>query len=331
MKGALVALAVGQVASEKFVEGGNLKLNWKDCGDSSTHGKISGFSPSSLTLGQKTTATGTGSVDEAISGGTFDIAVKAGIISKSFNGDLCAPKTFDLPLGVGSVSWDGLKCPVAAGATSVSADINLSGSLPSSLAKAAITIKGQSSSGDKLLCMEIDTVPEVEEQKPEPEPVKEELVQGGISKLNVTDCFHHKSWSPSSLTLGRNTTFTYTGSVDEGFSGGEVDIEIITPTSTWHHAYVGDLCAPGTMHLPLKPPRAGSATWHGLKCPVAAGNTSVSIDINLSTSGDWPRGLYFGFDLFKYQRTAPGGRQQFMGLTLCMDPPEAEEQKIIVV
>jgi hypothetical protein len=148
---------------EEFVQGGNLKLNWKDCGDSSTHGKISGFSPSSLTLGQKTTVTGTGSVDQGISGGTFDIAVKAGIISKSLNGDLCAPKTFDLPLGVGSVSWDGLKCPVAAGATSVSADINLSGSLPSSLAKAAITIKGQSSSGDKLLCMEVDTVPEAEE------------------------------------------------------------------------------------------------------------------------------------------------------------------------
>jgi len=143
-----------------FVKGGTLKLNWKDCGDASTHGKVSGLKPETLTLGQKTTVTGSGNVNEQVTGGALAIQMKAGIISKTFNGDVCAAKTFHLPLGTGSITWDGLRCPVAAGAVDVPTEIQLSGSLPASLAKAEITIKATAPSGDNLLCMEIDTQPE---------------------------------------------------------------------------------------------------------------------------------------------------------------------------
>jgi hypothetical protein len=143
-----------------FVKGGTLKLNWKDCGDASTHGKVSGLKPDTLTLGQKTTVTGSGNVNQQVHGGALAIQMKAGIISKTFNGEVCSPKTFHLPLGTGSITWDGLKCPVAAGAVDVPTEISLSGSLPASLAKAEITIQATAPSGDKLLCMEIDTQPE---------------------------------------------------------------------------------------------------------------------------------------------------------------------------
>merc|ERR1712050_689874 len=86
-----------KTVNEEFVTGGTLKLNWKDCGDSSTHGKVTGLTPDTLTLGQKTTTTGTGTIDEAVTGGSFNIKVNAGILKQTFTGDICAQKTFNLP------------------------------------------------------------------------------------------------------------------------------------------------------------------------------------------------------------------------------------------
>merc|ERR1711865_1274635 len=139
-------LALGTAGAESFVQGGTLSLNWKDCGDASTKGKVSGLAPTSLTLGHKTRVTGSGSVTEGVSAGKIAISMKASIISKTYSGDVCAAQTFTLP--------------VAAGAVSVPVDILLSSALPSSLAKAAITISAASTSGDKLLCMAITTAPQ---------------------------------------------------------------------------------------------------------------------------------------------------------------------------
>merc|ERR1712166_280687 len=65
----VAALALGTAGAETFVEGGTLGLTWKDCGDASTKAKISGLTPTSLTLGQKTTVTGSGSMTEGVHDG----------------------------------------------------------------------------------------------------------------------------------------------------------------------------------------------------------------------------------------------------------------------
>jgi cathepsin B len=156
----VAALALGTAGAETFVEGGSLSLTWKDCGDASTKGKIAGLTPTSLTLGQKTTVTGSGSVSEDVSAGQIVFGVKASIISKTYPGDLCSPKTLTLPLGVGTVTYEGVKCPLAAGAVNVPVEILLSSALPSSLATAEITISATSTGGDKLLCMAITTAPQ---------------------------------------------------------------------------------------------------------------------------------------------------------------------------
>jgi len=153
----LPALSKSAELKEDFVKGGTLKLSWSDCG--AAHGKVTGISPNTLTLGTKTTVTGSGSVQEDVTGGTFEIGVKAWPISKTYSGNLCEAKTFDMPMGVGTVKWDGLSCPVKAGAVKVGTDIQMSASLPSSLAKATISIKGKASNGDDLLCMNIQTAP----------------------------------------------------------------------------------------------------------------------------------------------------------------------------
>lgn len=142
--------------------GGTLKLTWSDCGDASTHGKATSLTPESLTLGQKTTVTGQGSLDEAVTGGTFELDMHASIISKKFTGDICTAKTFTLPLGLGTLSWDGMKCPLAAGTLSVSTDIMLSSAIPSQYAKATISMKATTTQGDKLLCLSLNTAPAFE-------------------------------------------------------------------------------------------------------------------------------------------------------------------------
>merc|ERR1712232_1015161 len=115
-----------------------------DCGAS--HGKVTGLTPDTLPLGSKTTVTGTGTVDEAVSAGTFEIDLKASIISQTYKGDVCAPKSFSLPLGTGTIAWDGLKCPVAAGAVSVPMDITLGASLPGPLQSVGLKISGADTS-----------------------------------------------------------------------------------------------------------------------------------------------------------------------------------------
>jgi len=152
MKGAAV------LASLAVAEGStSLKLAFSDCG--AAHGKITGLTPDTLPLGSKTTATGSGTVDKAVSGGTFEMDLKASIISQTFKGDLCSAKSFNLPLGTGSIQWDGLKCPVAAGAISVPVDITLSANLPSALQSVDLKVSGADSSGAALLCMDIKTSP----------------------------------------------------------------------------------------------------------------------------------------------------------------------------
>ena len=50
-----------------------LALTWTDCGDSSTHTKMSGLSPRSITIGQKATISGTGIIDTDVSDATYDL------------------------------------------------------------------------------------------------------------------------------------------------------------------------------------------------------------------------------------------------------------------
>merc|ERR1712228_979427 len=140
-----------------FTNGGTLKLAYQDCG--AAHGKVTGLSPSTLTLGQKTTVTGSGSVDEAVTDGTFEMNIKASILSKTCTGNICQPSTCPLPAGVGSITWNGMKCPLAKGDVTVGTDVILSGALPPWAARATIGIKGKTSNGDDLLCMTLSTAP----------------------------------------------------------------------------------------------------------------------------------------------------------------------------
>merc|ERR1711907_758625 len=110
---------------EPMVEAGMLNLKWTDCGDSSYHAKVTGLSPTTLSIGSKTTITGLVNVDEQVTGGEVTFTAKSGVTAH-YSGDVCSSKVIKLPLGTGTITWEGLKCPVATGAVGVKVDVQLS-------------------------------------------------------------------------------------------------------------------------------------------------------------------------------------------------------------
>merc|ERR1712048_661309 len=140
------------------VTGGTLALTLQDCGDASTHGKITDIDPKALTLGAATTITGSGSVDEAVSGGTFTVQVHTDGTTNTCTGDVCAAKTCDtkvLGINLGQIEWSGLSCPQSAGPATVPLTVTLPSVLPAAALTGTFSIRATATSGDKLLCGDI--------------------------------------------------------------------------------------------------------------------------------------------------------------------------------
>jgi len=96
--------------------------------------------------------------DKKISGGTFDLHLTAGggLINSHFTGNNCEASSYNLPLGIGTLSWDGLSCPVVVGEVGLGLHAKLSSNLPASLAKSHIQLKALDQDGDAALCVDID-------------------------------------------------------------------------------------------------------------------------------------------------------------------------------
>ena len=134
--------------------GGVMDVTWTDCGDSSTHGRITDLQPTQITIGQDGTLIGTGTLDEELTGGTFTMKLSASLgIKETYTGKACEAKTFKLPLNLGTVSWGGLDCPVAAGPVTNKISFTLSSLVPPSLATADIQASALDMNGEPALCV----------------------------------------------------------------------------------------------------------------------------------------------------------------------------------
>jgi len=132
-----------------------LTLTWSDCG--AKHATTTDVQPTSLTLGQETAITGTGTLDEDLTGGTYDMELKAGggLIDSHFKGNNCEAKSFDLPLGLGKLNWDGIACPMKAGTAKIGFHVTLASSLPAALATSDITLNANDQNGESTLCTQL--------------------------------------------------------------------------------------------------------------------------------------------------------------------------------
>merc|ERR1711959_774218 len=188
---------------------------WNDCGDSSTHTKITSFTPSAITTGQKATMTGVGDLDEDVSGANFDLEMKTLAGKVSCKGGASQSKTCSLPLGVGSLTFNAMAFPIKKGSTSVSVDLSLSALLPGALAHTETKVTATATGGDKLFCMDIKSAPALDDVMPQVETSTSKL------KLAWNDCgdssTHTKitSFTPSAITTGQKATMTGVGDLDE--------------------------------------------------------------------------------------------------------------------
>jgi cathepsin B len=150
MKAAIFASVVSTVAAD------SLSLSFKDCG--AKHAVTKDVQPTTLELGADTAITGTGSLDKAVSGGTYDMELKAGggLIDSHFTGKNCEAKDFTLPLGLGTLSWDGIACPLAAAdSVSIGFHTKLASSLPAALATSDIHLGANDQDGESVLCVDL--------------------------------------------------------------------------------------------------------------------------------------------------------------------------------
>merc|ERR1712070_1175931 len=149
--------SLAEIAEEgSIVAADSLSLSFKDCG--AKHAVSKDVQPTTLLLGADTAITGTGSLDKAVSGGTYDMELKAGggLIDSHFTGNNCEAKDFTLPLGLGTLSWDGISCPLAAADfVSIGFHTKLAASLPPSLATFDIHLAANDQDGESVLCVDL--------------------------------------------------------------------------------------------------------------------------------------------------------------------------------
>merc|ERR1711970_1562162 len=231
-------------------------------------------------MGGKTNKlTGTGDLSEGVTGATFDVTM-TGAIGRILHcsGDASASKTCHLPLNVGSLTFDALTFPIAAGKVPVSVDLSLSSLLPAALATTKTVAKATASNGAALFCMEIDSAPEMEaknDAKPS-ETIAQSEAEGNAAKqlsLAWKDCGDSSTkakitgFTPASISEGKTNKPTGTGDLSEVVTGATFDVTMTGAIGQLLHCS-GAASASKTCHLPLN---VGSLTFDALNFPIVAG------------------------------------------------------------
>jgi hypothetical protein len=248
---------------------------------------------------------GTGDLSEGVSGASYDLTM-TGAIGQLLHctGDAAASKTCGLPMGVGSLTFDAMQFPIAAGKVSVRVDLFLNSILPGALLHTKTVAKATARNGDQLFCLEISTAPmadlqpalTVQNQAFPSAPDASTVVPAAAVELastvtasqlslTATDCGHGATkakiigFTPSSITLGQKTTLIGTGELSEGVSGASYDLTLTGAIGQLLHC-TGDAAASKTCGLPMG---VGSLTFDAMQFPIAPGKVSVRVELFLRT------------------------------------------------
>jgi hypothetical protein len=276
----------------------DLTLTWADCGEN-PHAPISDFSPAKVTLGQKTTMTGHGKLDEQVTSATFELKM-TGVIGTLLkcSGDASQSKTCPLPLGTGSITFDAMTFPISPGTVPVNVELDVSSHLPAQLERTTTTASATDQNGQQLFCIEIKTVPASEQAENVEAEMADSVMKAlkmlspslsaassGIS-LKHSDCGKGShapivDFSPSAIALGTKTTMVGHGKLDETVASAKFDLTMTSPAlGTMLHCS-GD--ASQTKSCPL-PMGFGSLTMQGMSFPLSPGTVPVNVDIYLKES-----------------------------------------------
>jgi hypothetical protein len=145
------------------------QATWKDCTPAGSPGKISKVDivPSQPTKGAKFLITGHGTINETVASGKYTLTIDLGGIPVfTHTGDGCKPDHVVLPLGMGTIDFDGLTCPVKAGSVTVQLATTIAKTAPSG--KYTASVKAQDASSTEILCAEVDFTLAGQERKQAP-------------------------------------------------------------------------------------------------------------------------------------------------------------------
>ena len=139
---------------------GSLSVSVEDCGAKhAAYAVTKAVQCTTLQMGDITAITSTGSLDKTVSGGTYDMELKAGggLIGSHFTGNNCEAKDFTLPLRLGTLPWDGIDCPMAAAdSVSINFHAKLSSSIPPSLATSTVHLGAINQAGEAVVCVDVN-------------------------------------------------------------------------------------------------------------------------------------------------------------------------------
>jgi len=266
MRAVVLASSLSAVVST-----GDLALTWKDCSGPGFHTKITTVTPSTCSIGKQCAITGTGNLDEDISDMTFTMstAFSAGVPILDCQGDASKSKKCNFPVGLGSLTFDGVTFPYKAGPQQISVDLLISKAIPAATVKTTTQIKSVASNGDKIFCIKVITG---------------KSDANGDIPLTYEDCgdseTHAKitGLSPSSVTPGKLTKITGAGNLDKDIADGTFHLQTFYSGGDLldcnGDASVTRKCLLGGV--------LGSLTFESLKFPVAKGPAPVTVDLNLS-------------------------------------------------
>lgn len=112
------------------------------------------FDPPAPVKGQSVTVTGSGTLDKTVTAGTYTLDVYAlGIHVLNHNHSVCGQDTINLPLGMGTITLQGLDCP-ASGPITIKEVVPIPTSVPSGTITAKF--RAVDDSQEELVCANLE-------------------------------------------------------------------------------------------------------------------------------------------------------------------------------
>ncbi len=258
-----------------------VNLKWSDCGDADTHGKVTSFSPTTVTIGQQTTLKLTSKNDKDIADGTYEIKLTGmGITLMDCKGDASVTEECKMPFGAGTMTWDAISYPMKAGEIHSTMELlinQFTGTSTTTLTNVT------TSSGDKVTCVKVVTT-QADSPPPSHQPVPD-VTAGAVVNLKWSDCgdasTHGKTTdlSPTTVTVGQKTTLTATSTLDKDIADGKFEMKLTGMGITLMDCK-GDASASKTCQMPFG---SGSMTWDAIAYPMKAGTIKTTTELLINS------------------------------------------------
>lgn len=139
---------------------GTVAVEWKDCGNEKSIGKITSLTPSTIHLNGKTSIVGSGSIPKNVTAGNVTLKMASGLLGFTFfdfTSDLCGKKQEYSLYGQMRLTWAGWSCPTEAGNVSAVVELDVGLEIPPLAASTTTTVVASDAAGDMIFCLEVLT------------------------------------------------------------------------------------------------------------------------------------------------------------------------------